>query len=179
MLELNPSIKKFIVHWGEMGSRWGINRTVAQIHALLYISSSPLTAEEISETLELARSTVSTGLHELQSWGIIKVLHVFGDRRDHFEVIGDVWEMFRVVLDERKRRELDPALEILHATIAELENNGKSDPAAKEKMLEMLDLFETATQLYEQLDKFPTEALVKIAKRGEAISKIIKLSTGS
>jgi DNA-binding transcriptional regulator GbsR (MarR family) len=179
MVELNPTTQKFIVHWGEMGSRWGINRTVAQIHALLYISPDPLTAEEISDILAVARSTVSTGLRELQSWGIVKIVHVLGDRRDHFEVIGDVWEMFRVVVDERKRRELDPALEVLRETIGELEGSTEDDPETKEKMLEMLDFFETATQLYDQVQSLPTPILVQFAKKSDILGKIMGFVTGS
>jgi len=178
MLELNETTKKFIVHWGEMGSRWGINRTVAQIHALLYISPEPLTAEEINETLGIARSTVSTGLKELQGWGIIKVIHVFGDRRDHFEIIGNVWEMFRVVLAERKRRELDPALEVLRETISELEQSDEGDPAVEEKMNEMLNLFEAASELYEQIQNLPTATLVKLTE-SDMIRKFLNLVTGS
>src|SRR5438270_8528562 len=116
---LSPTAKKFILHWGEMSTRWGINRTVAQIHALLYISPKPLNAEEIADTLSVARSNVSTSLRELQGWGIVKVVHVLGDRRDHFESMKDVWEMFRIVLDERKRRETDPTLALLRECVAE------------------------------------------------------------
>src|SRR6187431_2216862 len=119
MPELSPVARKFILHWGEMGTRWGINRTVAQIHALLFISPRPLHAEEIAETLAVARSNVSTSLRELQGWGIVKLVHVMGDKRDHFESMKDVWEMFRVVLDERKRREIDPTLNMLRSCIAE------------------------------------------------------------
>ncbi len=179
MTKLNPTTQKFIIHWGEMGSRWGINRTVAQIHALLYISPEPLTAEDVSDTLGVARSTVSTGLRELQSWGIVKVVHALGDRRDHFEVMGDVWEMFRVVLDERKRRELDPALNVLRETVAELEQDNPDDLITQEKMAEMLDFFETVSILYEQANKFSTTTLVKIAKSGDIVSKILNLIPGS
>jgi DNA-binding transcriptional regulator GbsR (MarR family) len=174
MPELNETTQKFIVHWGEMGSRWGINRTVAQIHALLYISPEPLTAEEISDTLTIARSTVSTGLRELQGWGIIKVIHVLGDRRDHFEIIGNVWEMFRVVLAERKRREMDPALDVLRETISELDQMDGGDPVVKEKMLEMYDLFETASELYDQVQTLPTETLLKLTK-SDMIRKVLNL----
>src|SRR3989454_6034379 len=96
----SPVAQKFILHWGEMGTRWGINRTVAQIHALLYMSPKPLPADEIAETLAVARSNVSTSLKDLQSWGIVKLVHVLGDKRDHFESMKDAWEMFRRVLDE-------------------------------------------------------------------------------
>src|SRR6185436_9462614 len=112
--------QKFILHWGEMGLRWGINRTVAQIHALLYLSPRPLPAEEICEVLGVARSNVSNSLRELQNWGIVKVVHAMGDRRDHFEAMKDVWQMFRVVLEERKKREVDPTLEMLRVSVAEM-----------------------------------------------------------
>ncbi|MEW6307309.1 MAG: MarR family transcriptional regulator, partial [Verrucomicrobiota bacterium] len=119
MPTLTPVQQKFVLHWGEMGTRWGINRTVAQIHALLYISPKPLNAEEIAETLAVARSNVSTSLKELQGWGIVKMVHVMGDKRDHFESMKDVWELFRVVLDERKRREIDPTMAMLRECIEE------------------------------------------------------------
>src|SRR5881398_3859719 len=101
-MELTPLTQKFILHWGEMGTRWGINRTVAQIHALLLLSAAPLHAEAIAETLGVARSNVSTSLRELQGWGIVRVVHILGDRRDHFETLKDVWEIFRIVAEERK-----------------------------------------------------------------------------
>src|SRR3989337_2959549 len=101
MTELAPTLRKFVLHWGEMGQRWGINRTVAQIHALLYISEQPLNAEEIAQTLDVARSNVSNSLRELQGWGIIRIVHVMGDRRGHFESLKDVWDMFLTILDQR------------------------------------------------------------------------------
>src|SRR5215207_3916088 len=116
---LTPIQQKFILHWGEMGAKWGINRTVAQIHALLFLSARPLNAEEIAGTLGVARSNVSNSLRELQGWGIVKVTHILGDRRDHFESMKDVWEMFRIILEERKRREIDPTLEVLRQCVAE------------------------------------------------------------
>src|SRR5215471_13248018 len=126
-MALSEVQQKFILHWGEMGTRWGINRTVAQIHALLYISPRPLNAEDIAETLAVARSNVSTSLKELQGWRIVKLVHVLGDKRDHFESIKNVWEMFRVVVDERKRREIDPTMAMLTECIAEA---GKEKPDA-------------------------------------------------
>src|SRR5690348_16326152 len=116
---LAPVAQKFILHWGEMGTRWGINRTVAQVHALLYLSPRPVPADEIAATLSVARSNVSTSLRELQGWGIVRVVHVLGDRRDHFETSKDVWEIFRVVAEERKRREIDPTLRILSESLKE------------------------------------------------------------
>ena len=108
-MKLTAIMQKYILHWGEMGTRWGVNRTVAQIHALLYLSPEPLHAEEIAETLSVARSNVSTSIKELQSWGLVHVVHVMGDRRDHFESLKDPWEMFTVIMEERKRREIDNA----------------------------------------------------------------------
>ena len=117
-MKLSPVQQKFVLHWGEMGTRWGINRTVAQIHALLYISPKPLNAEDIAETLDVARSNVSTSLKELQSWRIVRLVHVPGDKRDHFESMKNVWDMFRIVLDERKRREIDPTIAVLEECMA-------------------------------------------------------------
>src|SRR5207244_5809439 len=117
MKDLPPVQQKFVLHWGEMGTRWGINRTVAQIHALLYVSERPLNAEQIAETLGVARSNVSTSLKELQGWGIVKLVHLAGDRRDHFDSMKDVWAMFRVVLDERRRREIARTLTLLRERI--------------------------------------------------------------
>ena len=117
---LSPTAKKFILHWGEMASRWGVNRTVAQIHALLFVSPEPLNAEQLTELLSVSRSNVSTSLRELQGWGVIRVVHVMGDRRDHFECVSEVWDMFQAILDERKRRVIDPAIDVLRETIAQL-----------------------------------------------------------
>src|SRR4051794_9004572 len=113
MAELTALQKQYILHWGEMGTRWGINRTVAQIHALLYLSPKALPAEEIAETLSVARSNVSTSIRELETWGIVRAVHVLGDRREHYESMKDVWEMFRLVIEQRKRREIDPTREML------------------------------------------------------------------
>jgi DNA-binding transcriptional regulator GbsR (MarR family) len=176
MTDLTPAMKKFILHWGEMGSTWGVNRTAAQIHALLYLSPEPLTAEEISETLALARSTVSTGLRELQSWGIVRVIHVLGDRRDHFEALGDVREMFRVILDRRKSREIDPTLTALRESVAELD---KDDVYVKDRLQEMLEFFEVITTVYNQVEQLPTDTLVRIARLGDSLGRVLsRLSKG-
>jgi DNA-binding transcriptional regulator GbsR (MarR family) len=171
-MELTPIAQKFIVHWGEMGEKWGINRTVSQIHGLLYLSPEPLNAEEISETLSVARSTVSVGLRELESWGIIRVVHTLGDRTDRFEIKGDVYEMFRFIVEYRKRREVDPTLQVLRGIVTELEASG--DPHTKEKIGEMLALFETSDSLYQQIQKIPTRKIVRIAKMSNIVSKVLK-----
>ena len=172
-LELSATARKFILHWGEMGTRWGINRTVAQIDALLFLSPEPLTAEAIAETLSVARSNVSSSLKELQSWRLIKMVHVIGDRRDYFESLKDVWEMFRVVLDGRKRREIDPTLAVLRESVQELEKGEKAEAYTKKKLSEMLNFFETASAMYEEMRRLPTDALIKFAKLGSKIKKIL------
>lgn len=173
MSELRPAEQKFILHWGEMGARWGINRTVAQIHALLYLSPEPLTAEDIASTLSVARSNVSTSLRELQSWGLVSVGHVLGDRRDHYESVKDVWELFKVVLDGRKRREVDPTLNVLRSCVEELEGSGSPDQYTKQRLEEMLEFFETFTKSYEQIRDMPKEELLKLLKLGDKLRKLL------
>src|SRR5882724_6510937 len=149
-MKLSSVQQKFVLHWGEMGTRWGINRTVAQIHALLFISPKPLPAEDIAETLAVARSNVSTSLKELQGWGIVKLVHVMGDKRDHFESMKDVWEMFRVVLDERKKREIDPTVAMLRECIAEAEKDGTADRQTEQRLRDLRAFFETTIAWYDQ-----------------------------
>jgi DNA-binding transcriptional regulator GbsR (MarR family) len=166
--------QKFILHWGEMGTRWGINRTVAQIHALLFISPKPLHAEEIAEALSVARSNVSTSLKELQGWGIVKLVHVLGDKRDHFESMKDVWEMFRLVLDERKRREIDPTLAMLRECLTEA--GQEKDAYTRDRLRDLRDFFETTTGWYEQVRRWPSSALAKFAKLGDKALKLLGIS---
>src|SRR5438046_3000432 len=151
MPNLSPIQQKFILHWGEMGTRWGINRTVAQIHALLYLSARPLHAEDIATTLNVARSNVSTSLKELQGWGIVRLVHVLGDKRDHFESLKDVWEMFRVVLDERKKREIDPTLAMIRDCIADAAKDPNTERHTTEKLRDLAQFFETTTAWYDQV----------------------------
>ena len=158
-----------------MGTRWGINRTVAQIHALLFISPRPLNAEEIVEALSVARSNVSNSLKELQGWGIVKMVHVLGDKRDHFESMKDPWEMFRVVLDERKRREIDPTIHMLRDCIAEAEKDKETDEYTEERLKELRDFFETTSAWYDQVRAWPTQAFIKFVKLGDKISKLLGL----
>jgi Predicted transcriptional regulators len=177
MKELSSAEQKFILHWGEMGTRWGINRTVAQIHALLFISPEPLNAEQIASTLNVARSNVSNSLKELQGWRIVKLVHVLGDKRDHFESMKDPWEMFRVVLDERKRREIDPTLEMLRECIAEAEKDKETGEYTEERLKAMRDFFETTTAWYTQIREWPTAALVKFVKLGDRVAKLLGLGS--
>ncbi|MBN1888479.1 MAG: MarR family transcriptional regulator [Thermoflexales bacterium] len=170
MIELTPVMQRFILRWGEMGTVWGINRTIAQIYALLYLSPRPLTADEISETLSVARSTVSTGLHELQSWKIVKIVHVLGDRRDHFEAMSDVPEMFRAILRQRKSREIDPLLASLRESVTEL---GTEDAAVKDRLQAMLEFLEAVMTVYNQVEQIPTETLIKVARLGDNFTKVL------
>ena len=178
MTNLSPVEQKLILHWGEMGARWGINRTVAQVHALLFISPKPLNADDIVETLAVARSNVSTSLKELQGWGIVKLVHVLGDRRDHFESMKDVWEMFRVVLDERKKREIDPTMRMLRECIIEAEKDNETDEYTEQKLGELADFFEVTTAWYGQIRNWPTSALTKFVKLGDKVRKVLGIGGG-
>src|ERR1700740_2395133 len=119
MAPLTKIQREYILHWGEMGTRWGINRTVAQIHALLYLSPKPMAAEEIAKPLNVARSNVSTSIRELETWGLVRPVHVLGGRREHYESLKDVWEMFRIIVEQRKRREVDPTAHMLQRCLSE------------------------------------------------------------
>ena len=167
--------RKFILHWGEMGTRWGINRTVSQVHALLYLSPNPLHAEEIASTLAVARSNVSNSLRELQGWGIVRVVHVMGDRRDHFESMKDVWEMFQVVVDGRKRREIDPTLSALRECVADLRNPRAGEAHTKRKLEEMLEFFEAMTACYDEIRGLPAGTLRQFVKLRGKLRKILGL----
>jgi DNA-binding transcriptional regulator GbsR (MarR family) len=168
---LTPVAQKFILHWGEMGTKWGINRTVAQVHALLFLAPKPVPADEISETLSVARSNVSTSLRELQAWGIVRVVHVLGDRRDHFESVKDVWEIFRIVSEERKRREIDPTLRVLSECVQELKSNPQGDAYTRERLESMLEFLVIMNGLFEEVLRMPPGTLKGVGKlRGKVIT---------
>jgi DNA-binding transcriptional regulator GbsR (MarR family) len=173
MPERSPAEQRFILHWGEMGTRWGISRTVAEIHALLYLSPNALTAEEIAGTLSVARSNVSTSLKELQSWGLVSVGHVLGDRRDHYESVKDVWELFKVILDGRKRREVDPTVAVLRECVEEMKKSGATESLAKERLEEMLVFFEMVTKAYDQARGMSKDELLRLFKLGETLKKLL------
>ena len=173
MKKLSPVEQRFVLHWGEMGTRWGINRTVAQIHALLFVSPKPLNAEDICDALAVARSNVSNSLKELQGWGIVRLVHVLGDKRDHFESLKDVWELFRTVLNERKKREIDPTLAVLRECIAEADKDEATGEYAETKMRELADFFEVSTAWYTQISRWPTSAVTKLLTLGDKARKLI------
>jgi DNA-binding transcriptional regulator GbsR (MarR family) len=178
MPTLTPITEKFILHWGEMGTRWGINRTVAEVDALLFISPKPLNAEQIAATLSVARSNVSTSLRELQGWGIVRVVHVLGDRRDHFESVKDVWEIFRVVAEERKRREIDPTVRVLRECVEELDAKGagEADKYTRQRLESMLEFLTAMTALFEEAVRMPASALRGIAKLQGKLSALLGTS---
>ena len=165
---MSSTVRQFVLHWGEMGTRWGINRTVAQIHALLYLSVRPMHAEEIAEQLSVARSNVSGSLRELQGWGIVRVVHVLGDRRDHFESMKQVWEMFRIIVEECKRREVDPTVAMLRSCIQD--PAAKSDKYIHDRLTEMLGFFETMLAFYEDAKHVSPSAIQQFAKMRAGMS---------
>lgn len=178
MKKISSTARKFITHWGELGTRWGINRTMAQVHALLYLSEKPLNAEDICEILEFARSNVSTALKELQGWGIVRMVHLQGDRRDHFESMKDVFEMFRVIMVERKRREIDPTLRLLREAADEMgKTKGEADAVTRERLQGMLDFFELTNHWTEQIQKVSTPNLLRAVKMGEKVFKVLGMGS--
>jgi DNA-binding transcriptional regulator GbsR (MarR family) len=170
MANLTGVQQKYILHWGEMGTRWGINRTVAQIHALLYLSPRALPAEEIAETLSVARSNVSTSIRELETWGIVRAVHVLGDRREHYESMKDVWEMFRLVIEQRKRREIDPTREMLKRSLEEIDPRETGAEFTRERLAAMAGFFDAVTELHDQMKSLPTGTVRKLLRMGAKVS---------
>ena len=173
-MQLSPAVKRYVLHWGEMGTRWGTNRTVAQVQALLYLSPEPLRADQIVDALSLARSNVSTSIRELQSYGLVTMTHVLGDRRDYFESLHDVWELFRVIIEQRKQRELNPTLSMLRSAAEEVDQEADTHPVTKERIRNMLNFVETTSDWYEQIRDIPTSTLTKLMKLGKGITKLAK-----
>ena len=173
-MQLSPAVEKYVLHWGDMGTRWGTNRTVAQIQALLYLSPQPFRADEIVDALSVARSNVSTSIRELQSYGLVRMTHVLGDRRDYFESLHDVWELFRVIIEQRKQRELNPTLSMLRTVAAEVAKESDTDPVTKERITNMLNFVETTNAWYEDIRDIPTKTLTKIMKLGHGITSFVK-----
>jgi DNA-binding transcriptional regulator GbsR (MarR family) len=172
-MELSPTAQKFVLHWGEMGTRWGVNRTVAQIHALLFLSDRALTADEIVDTLGVARSNVSNSLKELQSWKLVRVTHVLGDRRDHFTALQDVWEIFRVIIEERKRREIDPTMTVLRECAIEGSHDAELDPAMLARMQTVLDFLEMLSGTFQDYQHLSPQALQRLLSMGGKIVRFL------
>ena len=172
-MKISPATEKYILHWGEMGARWGTNRTVAQIQALLYLSPKPLRADQIVNLLSVARSNVSTSVRELQSYGLVRMIHLLGDRRDYFESIDDVWELFRVIIEQRKQRELNPTLTMLRQCVSEVEQESQTDDITKERIKNMLEFIDSTNTWYEKIRSIPTSTLQKLMKLGTTITKLV------
>jgi DNA-binding transcriptional regulator GbsR (MarR family) len=168
-MALSKAAGEFIVHWGEMGSRWGVNRTVAQVHALLYLSTEPLTAEDIAETLSVARSNVSTSLHELQNWELVKATHMLGDRRDFFSTSSDVWQLFLTVLEQRVEREIEPTIAAL-GRIA-MEARAEKQPEVTARITSMHDFLKEMNGWYQQMTKLPPSTLRSLVSLGAGVTK--------
>jgi len=172
-MQLSPTEQKFILHWGEMGTRWGVNRTVAQIHALLYLAERPLPADDIVEVLGVARSNVSNSLKELQSWKLVRVTHVLGDRRDHFVALQDVWEIFRVILEERKRREIDPTLSVLRECAIEGTQDEQLDAATLARMQTVLEFLEMLSTTFQDYQHLSPQTLQRFIKMGGKVARFL------
>ena len=172
-MKITPTINKYIHHWGEMGIRWGTNRTVAQIQALLYLSPKPLTNVEISELLNISKSTVSTNLRELQNYGLVVMKHLEKDREDYFESIHDVWELFRVIIEKRKEKELSPTLKMLKECSIEIEIEDEAEQITRERIHNMLSFVDSINDWYEKIRSISNSTLRKIMKLGNAITSLV------
>jgi DNA-binding transcriptional regulator GbsR (MarR family) len=165
--------ERFVLHWGEMAARWGVNRTVSQIHALLYLSARPLNAEEISARLQVARSNVSTSLRELQNWDLVKVVHLMGDRRDHYETQQDPWDLLRVLVKGRKKREFDPTVSFLRDCV-QARDFGREDPETQKRLRETLALMESLSAWADQALGMENSLLKKLVKLGGRMQAFLK-----
>jgi DNA-binding transcriptional regulator GbsR (MarR family) len=170
---LGDLARRFVLHWGEMGSRWGVNRTVAQVHALLFFLGRPMNAEEIADALQVARSNVSTSLRELQNWELVRIVHLMGDRRDHFETESDPWELMRIIVRERKEREFDPTVAMLRGCVADPQF-AKQDSDVQKRMRETLSLMESLSAWTDEMLELETATLKKVVKLGAKIKALVR-----
>jgi DNA-binding transcriptional regulator GbsR (MarR family) len=171
--QLPDAVEKFILNWGDMGSQWGVNRTVAQIHALLFVSERPLTADEIAAALGVARSNVSNSIRELLGWELIRRVPIRGDRRDHFEAESDIWELVRRIAAGRKAREIDPALAALRTCVADADRDTSVHPVASRRLKEMLEFTETVDRWYAQMLTIPKPKLVALIRLGAKVIRFL------
>ena len=173
--KLPGAVERFVLHWGDLGGQWGVNRSVSQIHALLYLSERPLTAEEIAVKLGLARSNVSTSIKELMAWNLIRRVPVKGDRREHFEAETDLWEIAMRIAVVRKERELDPAVAALKACVADAERDPKLHPVAGKRLVDMLAFVETLDRWHAQMLTVPKPKLAMLIRLGTRIVNLLPL----
>jgi DNA-binding transcriptional regulator GbsR (MarR family) len=175
MPPLSPLVRSFVSHFGEMGSRWGINRTVGQIYALIFVSPEPLNADDIAERLEFSRSNVSMGLKELQSWRLVNLRHQPGDRREYFDAPSDAWEIFRTLAEERRRREIEPTLSMLRNALLEQPTTDE-DRIALERMRGMHDLIELTTTWFDDVQRIDPQTLSRLMKMGAKVQKVLEFT---
>lgn len=173
---MSPALERFVLHWGDMGPQWGVNRSVAQLHALLYLSDRPLTAEDIAERLSIARSNVSTSLRELTAWKLVRRVPVRGDRRDFFEAETDLWQMLTRIAAGRKEREIDPAIDAIALCLAEAEGDRAIDPVALRRMTEMAKFLATLDRWYGQMLSVPPAKLMTLIGMGSKIVGLLGLT---
>lgn len=164
--------ERFVLHWGEMGTRWGVNRTVSQIHALVYLAGRPLNAEEIAATLRVARSNVSTSLRDLLHWNLVRVVHLLGDRRDHFETARDPWDLLRTIVRERKAREFDPTIAVLQACVAD-PAFGAEDAGTRVRLTETLALMQALSSWTEDMLRLDAATLTRLMKMGDKVRALL------
>ncbi len=175
MTSLSPLVRSFVAHFGEMGSRWGINRTVGQMYALIFVSPAPLNADDIAEKLEFSRSNVSMGLKELQAWRLVNLRHQPGDRREYFDAPSDAWEIFRTLAEERRRREIEPTLSMLRNALLE-EPKTDEDRVALERMRGMHDLIELTTTWFDEVQRMDQQTISKLMKMGAKVQKVLEFT---
>ena len=168
-----PAMTRFILHWGDLGGQWGVNRSVAQIHALLYLSEEPLNAERIADQLGLARSNVSTSIKELLNWQLIHRVPRFGDRRDHYSAETDIWEMVTRIAKGRKAREVDPAEAALKAATAEADIDTQVSPVARQRLHAMLDFVTTMSRWHDEMIRMPKSTLMTFVKMGSKVTRFL------
>lgn len=173
MITITPVMERYILHWGEMGTRWGVNRTISQIHALLYLSEEPLNAEEIASLLAVARSNVSNSLKELQSLQLVDITHRLGDRRDYFTAKTDTWEMLLTIVEGRKAREIDPTLSMLRQCMLEMDDDRETPEATKARIQQMLEFMTTMTDWYDQVKTLSRPTLIALMKMGSAVGSLL------
>lgn len=174
-MDLPPLSQAFVLHFGEMGSRWGINRTVGQIYALIFVSPEPLNAEQIAEQLEFSRSNVSMGLKELQAWRLVRLRHLPGDRREYFEAPTDAWEIFRTLAEERRRREIEPTLSMLRNALLETPST-EEDRIAQERMKGMHDLIELMLTWFDDVQRLDAQTLSQLMRMGSKVQKVLEFT---
>lgn len=172
-MTITPSVEKFIAGWAEMACKWSVNRTVAEVHALFYLSADPLSAEDVSNALSVSRSNVSAGLRELEGLGLIRPVHVRGDRKQYYETRLSVWDAFRIILDDHKRRVIDPAVDAFHACLDQQECAAPEDSYTLERIRDVVTFFEAATPLYEQLRRLPGGSVQNLFAATSAIRQLL------